>query len=61
MSKLITAHELQFKPLIELRARYRAAHDDLFRSELDTPERRIALASLENISRAIAAFYAPFP
>ncbi len=59
MSKLITANELAGKSIPELRAVYRAAHDDLVRSEPGSPERRNALASLENISRALAAACGP--
>lgn len=55
MSKLITAADLAGKTIPELRVLFRAAHDDLARSEPDSPERRNALASLENISRALAA------
>ena len=54
MSKLITAGELAGKSIGELRSLYRAAHDDLVRSTRGSQERRRALASLENISRAMA-------
>lgn len=61
MSKLITANELACKCIPELRALYRATHDALVRSDPNSPERRLALASLENISRAIAAATAAMP
>ncbi len=61
LSKLITAADLAGKTTPELRALFRAAHDDLVRSEPDTPERRNALASLDNISHAIAAAMAAAP
>ncbi len=54
MSKLITANELAGKPITELSALYRAAHDDLVRTAPGSHERRMALANLENISRAMA-------
>lgn len=57
MSKLITAYELACKTIPELRALYRAAHDDLVRSEPGSPERRLVLANLENISRALALVF----
>lgn len=59
MSRLITANELASKSIPELRALYRAAHDDLVRSDAGTHDRRIALASLENISRALAFAFVP--
>lgn len=61
MSKFITTNELVSKSIPELRTLYRATHDDLVRSEPGSPERRVALASLENISRAIAAAIAAAP
>lgn len=54
MSRLITANQLASKTIPELRALYRAAHDDLVRSAPGSHERGTALASLENISRAMA-------
>ncbi len=59
MSKLIAAADLAGKSIPELRALFRAAHDDLVRSEPGSPERRLALASLENISRALAVVLGP--
>ncbi|NKB59043.1 MAG: hypothetical protein GKS00_22170 [Alphaproteobacteria bacterium] len=55
MSKFITANELASKSITELRALFRAVHDDLTLSDPGTPERLRALASLENVSRALAA------
>ena len=54
MRKLITAGELANKSIPELRALYRAAHDALVLSASGSPERSLALASLENITRALA-------
>jgi len=54
MLTLITASELANKSIPELRSLYRAAHDALAMSAPDSPERRLALASLENITRALA-------
>lgn len=54
MSKIFTAAALDERSLPELRALFRKVHDDLVSSEADSQERRNALASIENISRAIA-------
>ncbi len=53
MSRLITTAELQRLTLAELHALRRAVEDELLRSNPDTATRRNALASLENIERAI--------
>lgn len=53
MPKIIIMSELQSRTLSELHALYRKIHENLVRSEPDSVERRNALASLENISRAI--------
>ena len=52
--KLITRFELAARSKDELKGLYRAAFNALVQSEKDTPERRNALASLENISRELA-------
>ncbi len=52
--KLITRVELASRSLSDLHGLYRATFDALARSTLDTPERRNALASLENIAAEIA-------
>lgn len=54
MSRIITAAELANRSLTDLQALYRQTHAALIRSEASSPARRNALASLENISRAIA-------
>ncbi len=61
MSTLITPNELASKTILELRTLYRAVHDDLVCSEPGSHKRRVALASLENISRAIATALAAAP
>ena len=53
MSPLFTAAELERLTLNELHALHRFVTDALLRSAPDTPARRNALASLENIERAI--------
>ena len=53
MSRIITNADLQRRSLTELQAMYRKVHRDLVRSAKASAERRNALASLENISRAI--------
>lgn len=54
MSKIFTAAALDRYSVPELRTLFRQAQLDLAASEADTAARRNALASLENISRAIA-------
>ena len=54
MSKIFTAAALEQRSLPELRTLFRQAQDDLAASDVASCERRNALASLENISRAIA-------
>ena len=51
--KLITQYELEKRSLHELRAIFRSASTALTRSERGTPERRNALANLDNINRAM--------
>jgi len=53
--KLISNHELQHRSESELAALFRKVSQDLFRTRRGSPERRNALASLENISRARAS------
>lgn len=54
MSRIITAHELANRSLPYLQALYRKTHEELARSDEGSAARRNALASIENISRAIA-------
>ncbi len=54
MSRIITASELQNRSLTELQALYRTVQQELAASAPGSAARRNALASLENISRAIA-------
>jgi len=53
MSRIITAYELQNRSDQELRALHREIQEKLTRSAQGTAARRNALASLENITRAI--------
>jgi hypothetical protein len=53
--KLISNHELLERSESELSALFRTVSDGLVRTSRGSPERRNALASLENISRARAA------
>ena len=53
--KLITASELAHKTLAQLGALYRMVSDELAQTEPCSPERANMIATLENISRAIAA------
>ena len=55
MTKIITCAELRRRPLEELRALYRSLEAELVRTAPGSPERTTVLASLENVSRAIAA------
>ena len=50
--KLISSHELQTRSESELSALFCTMAKGLVRTERGSPERRNALASLENISRA---------
>ena len=54
MSRIITASELQNRSLADLQALYRAVQQELSASATGSADRRNALASLENIGRAIA-------
>ena len=53
--KLITRFELASRSISDLRGLYRATFDALVQSDPDSPERRNALAALENITAEIAA------
>jgi hypothetical protein len=55
MCQIITPSELQHRNDQELSVLFRQVSQDLTRSEPGSPERRTALASLENISRTMAA------
>ena len=57
MCRIITASELQNKTDIELSALFRKVSQQVTKSEPGTPERRNALASLENIQRVINTRY----
>lgn len=61
MIRLMTIFELQQRTQSELHALFRQASQALARSEAATPERRVALASLENISQALALSLAAGP
>jgi hypothetical protein len=54
MTKIITCAELRSRRLEELRALFRTLEVELVRTAPGSPERTIVLASLENVSRAIA-------
>ncbi len=53
--RLITRFELAEKPKTELYALLRNVFNELARSKPDTPDRRNALASIENIQREIGS------
>lgn len=55
--KLITRYDLASKSVHELRGLYRTVFNALVQSAPESPERRNALASLENISREINQRY----
>jgi hypothetical protein len=59
--KLFTNHELEKRSDSELSALFRAVSQALVRTKRGSPERRNALASLENISRARAVRLAAPP
>ena len=54
MTTLLTIAELQHRNQSELRALFRQASQALARTTTGTPERRNGLATIENISRALA-------
>lgn len=53
MCRIITESELTNKTDIELSALFRKVSQDIANSKIGSPERRKALASLDNISRAM--------
>jgi len=53
MCRIITESELTNKTDIELSALFHKVSRDIENSEIDSPERRNALANLENISRTM--------
>ena len=55
MMKVITCAELRFRRMEELEALFRSVETELLRTEPGSCERTATLASLQNISRAIAA------
>ncbi len=61
MSSLITAWELQNRTEKELCALFRKVSQEAAQSDPGTPERRNAVASLENINRALNTRRAPQP
>lgn len=61
MSRIITAHELSGRSLAALQALYRSTHEELVRSAEGSAARRNALASLENISRAMVVAWIGSP
>jgi hypothetical protein len=61
MMKLVTTYELEKRSDSELSALFRAVSQALVRTKRGSPERRNALASLENISRARAVRMATPP
>ena len=54
MTKIITCAELRHRRLEELQALFRRLEIELLRTEPGSFERTTALASLENVSRAMA-------
>jgi hypothetical protein len=54
MTKIITCAELRHRRLEELQALFRSLEIELLRTEPGSFERTTALASLENVSRAMA-------
>ena len=58
MTHFITNHELARLSLHELQGLYRKVFNDLVQSQPGTPERRNALASLDNIQRELNRRYA---
>ncbi|HSG16836.1 MAG TPA: hypothetical protein VLE70_11020 [Anaerolineae bacterium] len=54
MSRIITMAELQNRPMVYLQKLHHQMQQDLAESAVGSEDRRTALASLENISRAMA-------
>lgn len=61
MSRIITTAELEDRTTEELKTAFHKAQQDLAKSEPGSPERRNALASLENISRTMRGRPMPKP
>jgi len=61
MTKIITCAELRHYRLEELHALFRSLEVELLRTEPGSFERTTALASLENVSRAMATCRARLP
>lgn len=61
MSRIITPSELQNRPLEELGAAFHRVQQDLAISEPNSPDRCNALASIENIRRAMNNRYTARP
>jgi hypothetical protein len=63
MTKIITCAELRSRGLEELQALFRSLEAELLRTEPGSFERTTVLASLENVSRALATCRArpPYP
>lgn len=63
MTKIITCAELRYRGLEELQALFRELETELLRTEPGSFERTTVLASLENVSRALATCRArpPYP
>jgi len=57
MCRIITESELTNKTDIELSALFRKVSREIVNSESDSPKRRKALASLDNINRAMRVRY----
>jgi hypothetical protein len=55
MTKIITCSELRYRTLDELEALFRTLQIEFGRTAPGSPERTIALASLESVRRAMAA------
>lgn len=58
---MLTAFELQQRTQTELHILFRQASQAFTRSGTGSPERRVALATLENISQALAVSLAVGP
>jgi hypothetical protein len=61
MTKIITCAELRYRGLEELQALFRDLETELLRTAPGSFERTTALASLENVSRAMATCRARQP
>ena len=63
MTKIITCAELWYRGLEELQALFRSLEAELLHTEPGSFERTTVLASLENVSRAMATCRArqPYP